>query len=806
MTMAPYRSVSGSPEFGVSIHKSGYHDRTFDPNPRLCRIVLGAAAALILASPLLAQDKSAPIDIQQALEDLNSKDWIIQLHAMKQLSAAGSKEAIAPLKAILTGGGNAWSRGRALVALAEIQKTDVLQDALAHAKGAVPELRAAAVEALGIIGDAGSEGAILERLKDQSPAVQCQALVAYARLKKASAYPTVAAQLKSADTDMVRHAAKALVYVANDQARRSLIELLDHKEPAVRIEAAAAIGRLLDAGAIPALLAHHATDADAETKAACKRSLACFDGKTLAGPLGLALKSTNTALYVPAVELLGAHPSAEVCDNVAAILATPNAAYDQALPAAMQLLYTFDAPRYQSTFALYLTHKDPDGRVRIHAVEGLARCPKADHFELFRQTIADPNRYVALQALTSLSKVTTGAPKEGIVKYLAKALDHADTGVAGAAIGLLKDRVTAAETNGALAALDKFLGGANDSLRDAAAAALDKHTDDDTKRRVAAAEAYITDWMTLGPYGPDRDNKGLAVEYTPEKEIDFKKTYDTLSAGAAVSVADATAGGAAKKALLIVAPSQDELPNSRTSAVYALEVPAGKDVKLAMALALREGAQPGTPFEVVLDGKSLLSRQLDKSSAWDAVEIDLSAWAGRSVTLELQAGAAKNASSGAAFVGSPVITAGEKKLDLLELAASSSARIVIPGKKSPQLAWTPLRVNTVDGMVHLDGGFVSPPANSVSYAVADFQVPPENFPEKAVLSFSTSVSCMVWLNGQKLKDLPQHQETKIDVTLQKGANRLVVKALNNYSYYQFRVRLVDPKGMRISITPAVPDK
>jgi len=767
---------------------------------RWCRFVL-VALAVEAALPALAgavEPKQAngaagdPLAVEQALATLKSGDWILKWEAMSQLARWKTKEAVPALKAVLAGQDHPWVRGRALVALAELLGEEMLDQALTSSRDVYPELRAAAVEALGVVGSARGEPLITERLKDVEPSVRNAALVSYARLKRAAAWNTVAPRLTDADPASVRSAIRALTYVATPDAVQKMIDLAEHKDKSVRIEAALALSQARPPDAIPVLLTRMGKDEDLEARAAAQRALTAYDPKVLTPHLLDALRAGDKSLIQPALRLLALQPSTEACDEVAALIREPRAPYLEQAELFLGLLAAVDADRYQAVFARYLTHERAD--IRRRAIESLARCRNVDLFALLRDSITDKEQPIRYAAFEAIRKATKGAPQEGIVAYLADALQSKDGWTYQSAIRLLGERIAPAEFPKALAALGPFLGGTDTEIRKLAAKALSQTATDEAKRDIARAQGYLTDWKILGPF-PNPGGRGYSIAYPPEQEIDFAKQYESYASGygAAFTVTDGSCGGVRKKSLSITPPWKDGAVGT-TTATFLLDLPAGKDPKLTFFLGFQDKPSnpEGAQFAISVDGKRVFEQPL--KDTWQPGEVSLTDSAGKKVALDLTVDPLKAANGDRALVGEPAVVAGDQTLfDLTALANTALLRVSIPEKTKP-LTWQTCRASRIDGVILLHDIMPAPTAQQLAYGVTDIDSPDER---KARLSLETDDGFILWLNGVKVAERPNAGEQKVDLKLQPGRNRLLLKVCNNREWWQFAVRVTDPEGRRL---------
>jgi HEAT repeat protein len=118
------------------------------------------------------------------------------------------------------------------------------------------QVREAAAESLGDIGDPAAVGPLVSVLNDADPKVAAMAATSLGRLKAADAAPALLALLSRGAPESAAAAARALGDVGARQAAGTLSEALlnDKLESAVREEAAAALGKLKDPAALPALV------------------------------------------------------------------------------------------------------------------------------------------------------------------------------------------------------------------------------------------------------------------------------------------------------------------------------------------------------------------------------------------------------------------------------------------------------------------------------------------------------------------------------------------------------------------------
>jgi HEAT repeat protein len=774
-------------------------------------VVACAFCLLFCAMPARGEDSPSELAVGQAMEDLASQDWILQYKAMTELGCWRTKQAVAPLRAIYSGNSHPWLKGRALVALAEILRGDALADATAALKSPTEELRAAALEALGVVGDASAEQAVSAAMKDPLPSVQGQAMVTYARLKGKGAWDAALAKVADKDPMIAQYSTRALFYVGTPQAKIKLVELLDSPLDGVRIEAAVALGKLQYEPAIGALVRRAALGASSGTRDqyACRQALVAFPPGSLTRPLVAALKANDAGTGLLALNLLAINPSPAVCDEVAGIFRYPTKEQLPLLPYALDMLARCDADRYCNLFSTLLTDGVP--AMRHKAVDCLSQGVKVDKFALLRNTIGDSDEQVKAAVFTALGKATGQTPGEGIVSYFEPVFKGKDKKSQAMALDLMRTRIKASEYEPCAAMLAPLLAGDDEELRTAAAAVFE-NADDEIKHKLAVAQSYVVDWMVIGPFPNDMQNKGLAVEYPPQKEIDLKKKYNPqqFAYGDCFKVDDVSDGKAPQKCLVLQRPPSLSQRPDKIIVSYSLDLPDKPDVKLLLAPALDAAGQPDdiATFAVTCDGKPIFKTPISRTNGWKECEVPLAEFAGKKVTLELSGGATKGAVD-AMYICRPRITcSGQGDLDLLALAMSASGRTVSSSATAPQdIAWQAYRVISSEGSVPLDELFAPPVTMKVAYAFAriDCKAQPG-----AVLHVQLEQSGTVWLNDVKVMDFAYEQKVQVPpkgpqdqtapVKLRAGENRILVKACNVREPWRFRIRISDAKGQKIDFT------
>jgi len=755
--------------------------------------VFPAAAATPSTRPSAINGAPRPAEVLRTVEELKSTDWILQHRAIRQLARWKARQAKAPLEALLAGKSHPWVRGRALVALVEIFGVEMIDVVLRHARSPQADLRAAAVEALGILGSPRGEPVAAAALRDPAPAVRNQAVVAVARLRGAKAWPVVQPLLTQTDPRLMRCVAKALRCIATPQAQEKLASLLSHPDARVRMEAVEALAAFRQPESVEKLLRHMVGDNSRAIQARAAQALASYPPDVRRQELMKVLRSGEPGCHAAALTVLAPSADEAMGNTVLAMVRESPKRYERVRHHVLAFLSGVDANRYEAVFRADLGSSEP--AVRKEAVRCLGKCTKLDHYSVLKPLLADKVPAVAAQAVASLAEATRGAPPEGILSYLSAALGSESWSIRKQAIGLVAQRATPAELAKKLHLLASTFGGDNAAMRAYAARALARAGNDDLRRRIAAEQGYLTDWMVIGPFPNDKTNRGFSAVYPPEVAVDLKQGCPRyrFGRGAAFEPVDWRDG---RPGALAIGPPDDN-GGGRTLVAYVLDLPEAKDVRLAASLSLAEkkGKAGGMAVEVHIGQELLTSRRLLKVGDPNAVSVDLSAHAGRRVQIELSVQAAGRQKSGLVVLSRPRILAGGKEVaDLAALWATAAVRTAPAGKEPAALHWVPVRVADASGTMPFHDIFPPPTHYRVAYAATVLTSPAE---QAVFLEVSADDACAVWLNGKEVYRGEAKKPAKVKVALRKGANRLLVKVANLVDWWQYSVRVADEKGRRI---------
>ncbi|MFQ6046515.1 MAG: hypothetical protein ACE5PT_09225, partial [Gemmatimonadales bacterium] len=232
---------------------------------------------------------------------------------------------------------------------------------------------------------------------------------------------------------------------------------------------------------------------------------------------------------------------------------------------------------------------DQTSRVTTAAITCLERCKRADLFTLLRPVLCEKDAGNFLAAFGTLRRGTTGAPPGGIVQYLSDVLREGHPRARQAALELLSERITPPEVEKAITLLTPLLASHEEQTRSAAARAIAPAADRDARRRVAAAQGYLTRWVLIGSFPRGNRQNKLGPSYFPEHEIDLKKTYEPRAwdPGAQFRQLSAPCGGESRKALLLKPPK-----GASMVVLFRLALPEADDLRLKAVVGIQDGARP----------------------------------------------------------------------------------------------------------------------------------------------------------------------------------------------------------------------
>lgn len=244
-----------------------------------------------------------------------------------------------------------------------------------------PSLKLAAIDALGTLGPAGADDALLERLTDPDPQVRLHAAIALADAGSANAEARLLSKLDAAEevdrASVLTALGGLLARSPSDAAVAKLAGALELAAGAERDALLEAVGRARSPSALRALAA--AATGDADDRRAVATLLALHQGRPEAGALaGKLLTDPDATVRAQAAWSLGVLGEAADLGPLAALLTRPE--QDPAVDAAASIGKIAARAKNPSLAAQHLCAATRDLRalVRANALAGLslagARC------------------------------------------------------------------------------------------------------------------------------------------------------------------------------------------------------------------------------------------------------------------------------------------------------------------------------------------------------------------------------------------------------------------------------------------------
>ena len=463
------------------------------------------------------------------LQQLESgEDWILRAEALHFLATHRVTEAMEAIRGILDDSeDNPWLRGRALVAMAEIDGK--IEDPSPFVSHEHAELRAAAAELLERFPSSASPVLGGPLLTDSDPRVRSRALAAHARQHAPDAWAMIDPATRSPRPDELEFLARALVHLGEDSALARLRGLVtaETNRPHLR-KIVRGVGDMEHPFVI-SLLVEMAVMTDCEDGlfGTIISALQIQDGKQLVTVLRSALKSEDTRWIRSVAKIMTVLVrDPELGDFLRRALAGIKDV--DTVKAGLVALGSkpMKPDRYHALFTTFLDHEDVD--VRTLAIRCLAHCESTNLFDQFRERMDDEEPVVVQAALEALLRAPVAtAPRGQLVDYLQAPLLGQNEGARDMAYRLLGQVGGQTDFQPAMAMLGHLLRGNDDTLREAAAEALGKIAPLDSVGDVVRAQGYMAKWRVLGTFLNDEKHSGFDEELPPESggEIDFETSY-----------------------------------------------------------------------------------------------------------------------------------------------------------------------------------------------------------------------------------------------------------------------------------------
>lgn len=488
----------------------------------LLRSPLRLLAAFLVCSSLTS---AAPAGAGRMLQQLEADGWIQRaeaLHYLGEHRVAQASEAVQALRD--DEGASPWIRGRALLALSQIEggvTTGEFGKWVAHDHA---PLRAAAAEVLELHGGNSAETWIKILLKDNDDAVRYQAAAAHARRMKEAAWTLIDPLTRTPGPHQARARARALAFVGTEESLQRLANQL--AVPGRVRESLRGITDIQDSALIPLLfnLLLELTD-DEPTYGAVLTALQNQEWRGVIAGLATFLKSGDEKGVRTGARIMTVLTrSPELGKPLREALA--DAKEVETIEAGLIALGSsvMQPDQHHKFFTKHLNHADPE--IRALAIRCLAHCKSINHYEALHASLGDEKSEVVRAALGALMRQPVlNAPQGRLVHYLQQPFSSPDELVRNLAYELLGHAGSEADFRPAMAALSALLRGTDPELRAAAAKALGAIAPAEQVGEVVEAQGYLAKWMVIGTFLNDEKHTAFHVIHEPEKNIDFEATY-----------------------------------------------------------------------------------------------------------------------------------------------------------------------------------------------------------------------------------------------------------------------------------------
>jgi HEAT repeat protein/beta-lactamase regulating signal transducer with metallopeptidase domain len=183
------------------------------------------------------------------LTALNDENENVRVQALSALASMRDPRAIPGLVKAARDA-SVEVREQALTALAQFDTPEATQAILAALKDQSPDVReraarlVAALASRGGMNDPKNVAVLSDLLKDTTPDIRVQAIVALGRLRRPDAVPALLPMLKDMNAEVREQAAVALGAIADPAAITALTAALKDPQPEVREQATRALGRI----------------------------------------------------------------------------------------------------------------------------------------------------------------------------------------------------------------------------------------------------------------------------------------------------------------------------------------------------------------------------------------------------------------------------------------------------------------------------------------------------------------------------------------------------------------------------------
>jgi len=487
----------------------------------------------------------------------------VRIAALRGLVVAGGDEAI-PLVLTLVRSDDRATRANAIGFVRRFEGTAATQRFAKELPGLAPDAQVLLIEALAERDDPAAKPAILAATHGEHEAVRAAALLAVGRLGDASSVPLLVQGAASGRGAEQAAARTALVRLAGDGVDAAIVEAMEKAEPKLRVELIRALTARQADGVVASLLAA-ARDADESVRREAIKGLGVLGGEPhLAGLVDILVKAKTGGERAAAERAVAA-----ILRRVdgrgrqeAPVLAALEGAMPDARAALLRLLGRTASPK--ALKAVRTAFKDTNPAMHLAALRILADWPTAapiDDLRRIARTAAEPaHKVLALRGLVRMINLPSDREADETTELYVEAMELAErpeekklvlAGLSSAASPevvaivepLLDKAALRAEATQAMLSIARNLAGTHRAeavaaLRSVIGVARSRRERTEAKKlldEIEKYEGFIVAWEVAGPLTAEGKTGEhlLDVAFDPEKPGAEGVRWKRLTSGVA---------------------------------------------------------------------------------------------------------------------------------------------------------------------------------------------------------------------------------------------------------------------------------
>lgn len=487
------------------------------------------AATIILLISTFASARTkepTPSAAHRMIEQLKSRDWILQAEALDYLSRYEVPGVAPRIKAVLENRrANRWLRGRALVALSRIDAKSAAALADKYSKGGSWELRAAVAEICAGLSKDKAAPIIKRLLAERTPQVRLNALAVHAQHNGRAAWKMVERMTAKIPDNCIEPASRALAWTGTDEARARLLTfsqksssipaMLRGMRPVTKADLIPVYLEIIAFAPQQHVLAEAWVALERHDRgalvAACMQALASRDERRVRGIMRIMAQYLKDRKLESALKDALRHSK----DRATLLLGLTS-------------LSSINADGFSEFFVSHLTHKD--AAVRRTAVQCLAQTKDVNLYDSLEKVLRDSDKTVALAAFGALRRSPTEhVPQARLIEYFTPSLLSPDAAIRKIAVEVMSASVTKANAEAALAMMRRMQSKFGVADTEPLMKAVFNVTPEDEAVNVLITSGYVSRWHVIGafPSGfgvPVKNADGFATVYPPEKKVDLNES------------------------------------------------------------------------------------------------------------------------------------------------------------------------------------------------------------------------------------------------------------------------------------------